>query len=95
VQDRANSGLRLGGGSDKTKPIFSGQITLCTGVFCNHRATQRQKSRSAIADPACAPRNVNALDRRELRKRAGEVAAVRPRRVSNAVRIDDLPAEPA
>src|SRR6266699_122145 len=62
VQHLANSGLRLGGGSDKIESGFSGKITLCTGVFCNHRATQRQKGRSAIADPAGAPRHINALD---------------------------------
>src|SRR5215216_2294844 len=95
MQHLANSGLCLGGGPDKTKSTVGGEITLCTGVFCNHGAAQCQKSRSAIADPAGTPRNVNALNRRKLRKRAGEVAAVLPRGVRDAVRIDDFPAEPA
>src|SRR4029453_7506141 len=94
-QDTANSGLRLGDGSNKTESAFGGEITLGTGVFSNYWATQRQKSRSAIADPAGAPRHVYALDRGELRKRADQVAAVRPGRVRDTVRIDDLPAERA
>src|SRR5206468_7498672 len=90
----AHRGLRLGGGSDKTESVFTGEITLCTGVFCNHGATQRQKSRGAIADPAGAPRHVNTLDCCELSKRAGEVAAVSSSRARDPVRIDNFPAEP-
>src|SRR5580765_1223061 len=39
LQHLANSGLRLGDGTDKTESIFGGQITSCTAVFRNHRAT--------------------------------------------------------
>jgi hypothetical protein len=95
LQHLANSGLPLSDGSDKTESIVGGQITMRTGVFCYNGATRRQKSRSAIADPARAPRHIDTLNRCELRKRAGEVAAVRPRRARDAVRIGDLPAEPA
>src|SRR4029077_13602002 len=95
LQHLANSGLRLGDGSDKTESVFGREITLRTGVFCNHGATQRQKSRSAIADPARAPCHVDALNRRELGKRASEVAAVRPRSAGDTVRVGDLPTEPA
>ena len=49
--------IRLGGGSDKTESVFSGEITLCTGVFCNHGATHRQKSCSASRHPPCAARH--------------------------------------
>src|SRR4030095_12306559 len=95
MQHLANSGRCVIGGLDETEAIFRGKITLCTRVFCDHRATQRQKSRSPIADPAGPPRHVNALNRSELSKRAGEVAAVRPRRAREVVWIDNVPAEPA
>src|SRR4029453_370216 len=93
MQDRANSGLRLGGGSDKTEAVFRWKVSFCAGLLGNHRGAQRKKSRSAIANPAGAPRHVNALDRCKFGKRTGQAAAIRLRRPRNSVGIDDLPAE--
>src|SRR5262245_31904715 len=95
MQHLANSGLGLGGRSDEMEAVFGRKITLCTGVFCDHRATQRQKSRGAIADPAGTPRHVDALNRSELSKRGSKVAAVRSKRGRDTVRINDQPAESA
>src|SRR5207249_11596715 len=66
LQYFAHSDLCQCGGSDKTESIFRREVTFCAGVFGNHGTTQRKKGRSAIADPAGAPRHVNALDRREF-----------------------------
>src|SRR5262249_10181086 len=87
--------LRLGSGPDKTKAVFRGEITLCAGVFGNYRTTQRQKSRSAIANPAGAPRHVNPFNRRKFSERAGEVAAISASGAGDPVRIDNFPAEMA
>jgi hypothetical protein len=95
LQHRADSALSFGSGPDKTESIFGGKIPLRASVFCHYGPTQSQKGRSAIADPSRAPRHVHALDSRELGKRGGEVAAVRPRCAGDAVWIGDLPSEPA
>src|SRR6516162_9631112 len=95
MQHLANSDPCLSDGLDKTESVFVWKKPLCTGVFCDHRATQRQKSRGAIADPAGSPRHIDALNRGELSKRASQVAAVSRKRGRHTVRIGDLPAEPA
>src|SRR5262249_30683561 len=94
-QHLAHSRLRLGSGPDKTKAVFRGEITLCAGVFGNYRTTQRQKSRSAIANPAGAPRHVNTFDRRKFGERASEVATISASGAGDLVRMDNFPTETA
>jgi len=87
---------RLGviGISNKTETILSWKKLRRAGVFGDDRSPEREKCRRTVADPASAPRHINAFDRGEFAERAREVAAVRARAARDPVRIDNFPAQP-
>src|SRR5438067_1711066 len=89
-----NRGLCLTRVSHKTESMVRRKITSCARVLRNDRPPESEKSCSAIADPAGSPCHINAFDRGEFTDRAGQVAAIRPRRPRDLVRIDNFPAEP-
>lgn len=54
-----------------------------------------RESRSAIADLAGAPPDINSRGRGKLGKRADEVSAINTRGARHPVRVDDFPVEAA
>src|SRR2546421_12562752 len=80
--------------SNKTETILSWKKLRRAGVFGDDRSPEREKCRRTVADPASAPRHINAFDRGEFAERAREVAAGRARAARGPLRVANIPAPP-